>query len=309
MHRIFTLYPLLSPSWLAIVWLIFSAYVVQAAPLEQSPTLRRIAEAGEITIGFNETAVPFVYNAGEGKIVGYSYEIALKVAEFIKRELNLPQLAVRPISITTQNRFAMVQNGSVSLLCGATTHTKEREKQAAFSSTIFISGTQLLTRKDSGIREFTDLAGKTVVTFADSTSEKILRKLNREQNLRINIVSSFDRGTTPLSILQVGQADAYMMDDVFLHAALHEAWRPGDWLVTGKPQSFEAYGCILPKDDPVFKNLVDREIARIMISGEAATLYRKWLMSPIPPKGTNLNFPPSAAMLDLFKNPNDRPFE
>jgi glutamate/aspartate transport system substrate-binding protein len=80
-------------------------------------------------------------------------------------------------------------------------------------------------------------------------------------------------------------------------------------VVTGKSQSFEAYGCILPKDDFAFKKLVDREIARMMTSGEAEAIYRKWLMSPIPPKNVNLNVPMSQEMIDLFKNPNDKPFD
>jgi glutamate/aspartate transport system substrate-binding protein len=32
-------------------------------------------------------------------------------------------------------------------------------------------------------------------------------------------------------------------------------------------------------------------------------------MSPIPPKSVNLNFPMSREMVDLFKNPNDKPFD
>ena len=96
---------------------------------------------------------------------------------------------------------------------------------------------------------------------------------------------------------------------MLLYATRHEAWRPDDWIVTGKPQSFEAYGCILPKDDAAFKQIVDQEIARLMKSGEAAEIYRKWLLSPIPPKGINLNLPLSEAMSELYKNPNDKPFD
>ena len=241
--------------------------------------------------------------------MGYSYDIALKVAEAVKRELNLPKLQIKAVPVTTQNRFAIVQNGTADLMCGATTHTTERQKIASFSNTIFVAGSRLMTRKDSGIKDFSDLVSKTVVTFARSTSEKILRQMNGEQNSRINIVSTFDRGDTPVSVLQAGQADAYMMDDVLLYATIHETWRPDEWVVTGKPQSFEAYGCILPKDDAAFKKLVDQEIARIMKSGEGESIYRKWLMSSIPPKNINLNFPMSREMVDLFKNPNDKPFD
>jgi diguanylate cyclase (GGDEF)-like protein len=81
----------------------------------------------------------------------------------------------------------MVQNGTSDLTCGGTTHNTERQKLVAFSNTIFIAGARLMTRKDSGIKEFSDLGGKNVVTFAASTSEKMLRKMNTQDHRRINI--------------------------------------------------------------------------------------------------------------------------
>jgi glutamate/aspartate transport system substrate-binding protein len=283
--------------------------LVANAAEEKAGTLQKIAESGVIALGFHESTPPFTYAAADGKAQGYSYDFALKIADAIKRELKLPKLQIKQVPFTVQNRFAIVQNGTSHLSCGATTNTLERQKTSAFSNTIFVAGSRLMTRKDSGIQDFPDLVGKSVTTFARSTSEKILRKMNSEQNSRINIVTTFDRGDTPLSVLQAGQADAYMMDDVLLYTTIHDTWRPDEWKVTGKPQSFEAYGCILPKDDPTFKKVVDQEIARLMTSGEAEAIYRKWLLSPIPPKGINLNFPLSSAMTDLYKNPNDKPFD
>lgn len=307
MHMVILMKMLLKIPFLAITALLF--FATHAYAEVKSVTLKKIADTGVVSLGFHESTPPFTYSIGDGRPLGYSYEIALKVAEAVKRELNLPKLQIKAVPVTTQNRFAIVQNGTADIMCGATTHTTERQKIAAFSNTIFVAGSRLMTRKDSGIKDFSDLVGKTVVTFARSTSEKILRKMNSDQNTRINIVSTFDRGDTPVSVLQAGQADAYMMDDVLLYATIHDTWRPDEWVVTGKPQSFEAYGCILPKDDADFKKLVDQEIARIMQSGEAETIYRKWLMSSIPPKNVSLNFPMSKEMVDLFKSPNDKPFD
>jgi len=287
--------------------LVFPA-LTHAAPPELDGTLRKIASSGTIALGYHESTPPFTFRTADGRVMGYSYDFALKVAEAVKRELNMPALQIVQVPFTTQNRFPTIQNGSADLSCGATTNTLERQKIVAFSNTIFVAGSRLMTRKDSGIKDFADLTGKNVVTFAASTSEKMLRKLNAEQNRRINIVSTFDRGETPFSVLQAGHADAYMMDDVLLYAAIHETWRPAEWVVTGTPQSFEAYGCILRKDDPAFKKVVDQEIARMMKSGEADAIYRKWLLSPIPPKGINFGFAMSEAMLELFKNPNDKPY-
>ena len=282
---------------------------IGGASAQETTTLQKIAGSKAITLGFHESTPPFTYSSTDGKPMGYSFDIALRVAEAVKRELKLPALQIKTVPFTTQNRFPMVQNGTSDLICGGTTHTTEREKLVAFSNTIFIAGARLMTRKDSGIKEFSDLSGKNVVTFAASTSEKMLRKMNAEDNRRITIRVSFDRGDTPVSVLQAGHADAFMMDDVLLYSAIHQTWRPDDWIVTGKPASFEAYACFMRRDDPGFKKVVDQEIARLMKSGEMQVLYQKWLMSSIPPKGVNYAFPMSEAMVELFKTPNDKPFD
>jgi glutamate/aspartate transport system substrate-binding protein len=79
--------------------------------------------------------------------------------------------------------------------------------------------------------------------------------------------------------------------------------------VVGTPQSYEAYGCMLRKDDPAFKKLVDGALAKVMTSGEIDAIYTKWFQQPIPPKGLNLGFPLSDAMKTLYKAPNDKAFE
>lgn len=274
----------------------------------ESAILKKIAETGVVTVGYHESTPPFTYLTPDGKVVGYSIDFSMKVVEAIKRELKRPDLQLKMLPFTVQSRMSIVQNGTVDFSCGATTHTIERQQQVSFSNTIYVAGSRLMTRKDSGIRDFSDLSGKTVVTFARSTPEKMLRKLNEEQNQRINIVSTFDRGETPLSVMQAGQADAFMMDDVLLYATVRQAWRPDDWIVTGEPLSFEAYGCILRKDDPAFKRFFDQEIARIMTSGKAEAIHKKWLQSPIPPNGDVLGVPVSDAMRELYRNPNDKPY-
>jgi glutamate/aspartate transport system substrate-binding protein len=97
-----------------------------------------------------------------------------------------------------------------------------------------------------------------------------------------------------------------MLDDVLLSGEVAKARRPSDWIVTGTPQSREAYGCSMRKDDKPFKALVDRTIADVETSGEIERIYEKWFMKPIPPKGLNLNFPLSDEMKALFKKPNDK---
>ncbi|MGN5478813.1 hypothetical protein ACTMU2_22795 [Cupriavidus basilensis] len=60
---------------------------------------------------------------------------------------------------------------------------------------------------------------------------------------------------------------------------------------------------MIRKDDPQFKKVSDNVIAGMMKDGAINTLYTKWFMQPVPPKGLNLDFPLSDDMKALIKNP------
>ncbi len=279
-----------------------------SSALEPSPTLEKIKETRSITLGHRESSIPFSYYDDRQQVIGYSQEFALAIVAAVKRELGLPDLQVRLNPVTSQNRIPLVQNGTVDLECGSTTNNAERQRQVAFSNSLFVVGTRLLTRKDSGIADFDDLAGKTLVTTAGTTSERLIRKLDADEKLGIKIISAKDHGESFL-MLESGRAVAFMMDDALLYGEIAKAKHPQDWQVVGTPQSFEAYGCMLRKDDAAFKKVVDTAIAKLMTSGEAEKIYNKWFLNPIPPKGLNLNMTMSDEMKALYKAPNDKAFE
>ncbi len=270
-----------------------------------SGTLQKIKDTGVITLGVRESSIPFNYNLGGVRQVGYSYDINMKIVEAVKDQLKLPNLQVKEIPITSQNRITLMQNGTIDIECGSTTNNLERQKQVSFSNSIFIIGTRFMTKKDSGIKDWADLKGKNVATTAGTTSERLLRKMNDDQKLGMNIISTKDHGQSFLT-LESGRAVAFMMDDALLYGERAKARNPADREVLGKPQSRESYGCMLRKDDAPFKKVADTVIAGLMKSGEINTMYTKWFMQPVPPKGLNLDFPLSDDMKALIKNPNDK---
>lgn len=293
----------------------FTALVLTAALAATSAqaqqltgTLKKVKDTGSITLAVRESSIPFSYYDNQQHTVGYSYEIAHRIVDAVKRELKLPKLKVNLIPVTPANRIQLIQNGTVDLECGSTTNNTERQKQVDFTNTIFIIGTRLMTKKNSGIKDFPDLAGKNVVTTAGTTSEQILRKMNEDRKMGMSIISAKDHGESFLT-LESGRAVAFMMDDALLFGERAKAKKPADWVVVGTPQSFEAYGCMLRRDDAPFKRLADATIAKLETSGEASKLYNKWFKSPVPPKGLNLDFPLSKDMKKLFKNPNDKAFQ
>ncbi|WP_158904966.1 glutamate/aspartate ABC transporter substrate-binding protein [Burkholderia sp. L27(2015)] len=288
------------------VSLIALGLMAGTASAQSSDTLKKIKETGVISLGHRESSIPFSYYDDKQNVVGYSQDMAMKIVEAVKVKLAMPDLKVKLTPVTSQNRIPLVQNGTIDLECGSTTHDAERAKQVGFTDTIFVIGTRLMAKKESGIKDFADLKGKTVVTTAGTTSERILRKLNQDQNLGMSIISAKDHGESFLT-LSTGRAVAFMMDDALLAGERAKANDPADFLIVGTPQSKESYGCMMRKDDPEFKKVADDAIAKVQTSGEADAIYKKWFMTPIPPKGLNLNFPESDDMKALFKAPNDKP--
>ncbi len=283
--------------------LVVAVCIVTALPAA-AQTLQRIKESGVITIGHRESSIPFAYYDDKQQVVGYSIDIANRVVAAIQKELALPKLAVRLVPVTTADRIALIQNAAIDIECGSTSNTQERQKLVAFSNSIFVIGTRLLTRKNSGIDDFDDLAKRSVVVTTNTNAEQILRNMNEQRAMAINILVAKDHDES-FAILESNRAAAFMMDDALLYGVVAKAKNPKEWAIVGLPRSREAYACLLPKGDAAYKKVVDAEIARIMVSGEGEQLFVKWFSSPIPPNGTNFNVPLTAEVKAWMKKPND----
>ena len=288
----------------AIAAIIISPSLMAA---ELTGTLKKIKESGTITVGHRDSSIPFSYIAdASGMPIGYSQDIQLRIIEAIRKELDLPNLKVKYNLITAQNRIPLVQNGTVDLECGSTTNNAERAQQVDFSVGIFEASTRLLSKKDSVYQDFDNLKGKNVVTTAGGTSERLLRAMNAEKQMGMNIISGKDIGES-FQMLESGRAVAFMQDDALLAGERAKARNPGEWAVTGTAQSQDMYGCMMRKGDEPFKKVVDNTIRAIFSSGDINAIYDKWFNQPIPPKGLNLNFPMSPELKELIANPVDKP--
>jgi len=194
----------------------------------------------------------------------------------------------------------------VDLECGSTTNNTARGKDVAFAVNHFYTGTRLLVKKSSKIKSYADLAKKTVASTTGTTNALVMRKYNAEKNLDMDIVLGKDHADAFL-LVESDRAVAFAMDDILLFGLIANAKNPADFEVVGESLQVEPYACMLPKDDPAFKKLVDDTFTGLMKSGEFEKLYTKWFMSPIPPKNVPLNLPMSEQLKENIKHPSDKP--
>ncbi|MBT2302966.1 transporter substrate-binding domain-containing protein [Variovorax paradoxus] len=273
---------------------------------QAADTLAKIAESGKITLAYRESSVPFSYLDGPNKPVGFSVELSNAVVEAVKKKLNKPNLQVALMPVTSQNRIPLIQNGTIDLECGSTTNNSARGKDVAFAVNHFYTGTRLLAKKSSKIKNYADLAKKTVASTTGTTNALVMRKYNTEKNLDMDIVLGKDHADAFL-LVESDRAVAFAMDDILLFGLIANAKNPAEFEVVGDALQVEPYACMLPKDDAAFKKVVDDTIVGLMKSGEFEKMYTKWFMSPIPPKNVPLNLPMSPQLRDNIKTPSDKP--
>lgn len=282
------------------------ALAASVTPSGEAQTLEKIAASNKITVSYRESAVPFSYRLTPSHAVGFAVDLTEAVIDDVRAKLRQPGLETVYIPVTGQTRIPLLVNGSYDLECGSTTNTAARGKEVAFAISHFYTGTRLLAKKSANIKGYADLAGKPVATTAGSTNEKVLRKYSGEHNLDIQIVAGKDYGDA-LRMVEDGRAQAMALDDVLLYGLRANSNNPEALEVVGETLQVEPYGCMLRKNDPAFKKLVDGTIARLMKSGEFSRIYTKWFESPIPPKGVALGMPMSEALKANLKALSDQP--
>ncbi|MEJ5151853.1 amino acid ABC transporter substrate-binding protein [Comamonas sp. MYb396] len=273
--------------------------------MAQSSTLDKIKSSGAITLGYREASFGFSYLDANLKPIGYSMDICAHILDAIKNKLQLPELKVNYQAVTSANRIPLVQNGTVDLECGSTTNLVERQKQVAFSPDIFRYNVRMLVKKSSGIKGIADLQGKSVATTTGTTSFRLLRQADRASKLDITNVPGKDH-TESFLLVQGDKAAAFVLDDILLAGQIANARDPQNYEIVGESLRTENQALMLRNDDPAFKQLVDETVSGLMQSGEMEKLYNRWFMSPIAPKGININYPLNAETRDAFANPSSK---
>ncbi|MGV1765438.1 transporter substrate-binding domain-containing protein [Agrobacterium rhizogenes] len=120
-------------------------------------TLDRIKGRGSLTVGVILSGAPFGYIDPAGQEQkGYNIDIAKALADKIGVKLET-------VTVTPPNRVQFLQQGKVDILIANMQYTEERAKILDYVPTAYDrSGGAAVGRKDSGLKDWSDLKGKAV---------------------------------------------------------------------------------------------------------------------------------------------------
>ena len=277
-----------------------------AAPVQAETVLERISAGGKLVIAHRESSVPFSYiDSNSGKPVGYAVDLCLRMAEVVRKRTGKKDMEVQFQQVTAANRLTVVEQGKADMECGSTTNNAERRRIVSFTIPHFITGARLLVKAASPIDRVEDLNGKKLVSTTGTTPLKAVVAANRERLMGITIVEAPDHAKG-VEMVEKGEADAFLMDDVLLYGLAAGRPDPKALKVVGRFMTTEPLAIALPKNDPEFKKLVDDEMRRLITSREIYPIYDRWFNQPIPPNNTVLHLPVSYLLRDFWKYPTDQ---
>ncbi|AMP01842.1 bacterial extracellular solute-binding s, 3 family protein [Collimonas arenae] len=279
---------------------------VMATAARAEDVLAKIRDSKTITLAYREASFPFSYLDQDKKPVGYAIDLCLKIADAVKQQLKLPQLNIAYVPVTSSNRIDVIASGKADLECGSTTNNAERRKRVDFTIAHFMASSRMIVRVDDKIKNWPDLRNKKVVTTKGTTSVKSLEDRGQVRSLNMTVLEGHDHNES-FKMVEDKTADAFVMDDVLLYGLKATAKNPAAYAIVGEPLTTEPYAIMLPKGDPAYKALVDREMGRIIHDGEIYKLYTKWFLSPIPNKNNlTLNMPMGYLFRESLRFPSDQ---
>jgi len=247
-------------------------------------TLDRIKSSKTVVFGYREASVPFSYVGSSGGPTGYSVDLCNRVSQSLQKELQLPDLGIKWVPVTVDNRMTALQNGTIDLECGSTTNTLGRQAQVDFSLTTFITGGSLLALKDAQIG---DLRNLRIAVIPGTTTERTLKDAGTAAGFELKLVPVKDHAEGRAAI-EDGKADTYASDRDILVGLAITAKDPSRFVLGDRYFSYEPYALMMRRNDPDFRLAVNRALARLYRSGEIIDVYTKWFGMLGPPSALQI---------------------
>ncbi len=235
---------------------------------EQAATGTTDGEGFTLTVGFDAEYSPYGFMDDDGNYVGFDLDLAAKVAE-----RNGWGLELLPIDWDTKD--AQLESGTINCIWNGFTY-EGREDDYSWSEPYMINAQVIVVPADSDISDNEDLAGKTVMTQADSAALELLQDDEKD------LADTFAGGgvktkgdyNSIFMELEQGSIDAVACD---LSIALYQqSAKPDAYTILEPYLSSEHYAVGFAKGNDDLANTVTESLKALDEEGVVETLCNEY---------------------------------
>jgi len=220
---------------------------------------------GKLMVGVSDTTPPFSFKrSGESTVVGYDLDVVHAVA----KRLGLP---VETVSVSSAERIPMLKDGKLDFVATSMTRTPERLGDIDFSFIYFVTPHAVIVRKSSGITSVHQLAGKKASSASTSTAGPNLKEV--VPNVELVYVRDY---ALAFGLLKEGKVDAFPTDETVLRAIVQQDGHPDEYVFLQDFTKSRNVGFALKKNEPRFKDAVNKALLDVEASGDAVKIFSAW---------------------------------
>jgi len=254
-------------------------------------TLDRVRAQGKLVLGYYTDAQPMSYRDPSGNPAGYAVTLCRQVADEVKSELGVSQLAVEWVALTRATGMQTVHQGKVDLLCGTDVASLANRANVSFSLPIFPGGISALLRADASkalqnvleerptpykpiwrASPFSPIQHRTLSVVAGTSAVE----WGKERASKLKLIATFDTvdsyDTGVAKVVKHG-SDVLFGDRAVLLGLAKSSPDASKLRVLTRHFTYEPLALALARNDDDFRLVVDRALLRFYASPKFGDTY------------------------------------
>lgn len=241
--------------------------------IEEKSTLDKVLDEGVLKVGIMLDFPPCGYYDDNGKPAGYEVDIANKIAEMLEVKLEI-------VETPGPSRIPALTAGKVDVVFGSLAITPKRAAAVAFTRPYIYNSQWIITKKDSGIENFEDIAGKKIATVRGTTPEINIMKTVEDWENKPETVS-YTSNADALMALRQGKVDALAEAKIWFESQINSKF-PDQYKLVGPAFYKELCGAAVRRGDQEFLNWLNTALwTMTVLTQDMNDLNKKYYGIPL----------------------------
>ncbi|MBP3884265.1 MAG: transporter substrate-binding domain-containing protein [Olsenella sp.] len=225
---------------------------------------------GKLIVGFDQDFPPYGFVGSDGSYTGFDLDLAKAVCE-------MEGWSFTPSAISWDAKDGLLNSGQITCIWNGFT-IEGREKDYAFTSAYMENRQVIVVRSGSGIANLAGLAGKNVITQADSAAYDLLSAGGDQEKLGATFaqLQTIGEYNTAFMMLESGSVDAVAVD--YPVAVYNIGDKTATFEILSEPLNSEHFGVGFVAND-TGRDLaakVEADLKKLDASGKVKELCEKY---------------------------------
>lgn len=234
----------------------------EASGNKSTSVLNRVEDSKVLKVGFEGTYPPFNYLDKNQKYSGFDVDISKEIAK---------RLGVKAEFVATKwdGLLGGLKADKFDIIIGQMSVTEERKKSVDFTNPYVVTGSVLITRKDTNnITKLEDIKGKNVGVGGGTTFEEVARSVN---GANVKLYKAVNDYTTDLINKRL---DVIINDKLLMSYNIKEKDLPIK--ISSEILNKDEIGMAIKKGNKDFVEKVDGVLSDMKEDGTYNEIYKKW---------------------------------